>query len=89
MTKQTTFFGILLILLTQVVPASAADRDVARTRISARYVGHMHYYAAYPWWWHQPYVHRARTNYQPWPFAVRDPDYDRPHPDGVVGWRIF
>jgi len=72
------------------LPATAADRDIVFRQHAPRYVvARMHYYDAYPWWWHPPYAHRARTNYQPWPYFVRDPDYDRPNFDGVVGYRIF
>ena len=90
MAKPTTIFAVLFAFAILSLPAAAADRDIVRTKVvSTRYIGHMHYYDAAPWWWHPPYVHRARTNYQPWPHFFRDPDYDRPHYDGVVGFRIF
>lgn len=89
MAKSLTTFAVLFAFAILSLPAAAADRTVRTKAVSTRYVGHMHYYDAYPWWWHPPYVHRARTNYQPWPFFFSDPDYDRPHYDGVIGYRIL
>ena len=91
MANRTMILAVLLAFVIPSLPAAAADRTVVRTKVvSTRYVGHMHYYQAYPWWWHQPYSHRARTNYQPWPFVtVREPNYDLPHVDGVVGFRVL
>jgi len=86
MTKFATTLAALSVFAVASLPAAAADRTVALKRVS---VSHMHYYDAYPWWWHPPYAHRIRTNYQPWPYFVRDPDYDRPYYAGVVGFRIF
>lgn len=46
----------------------------------------LHYYDSFPWWWHPPYVKRARTYYLSWPVAHYPPDYDHPYPHGVVGF---
>ena len=91
MAKRMMIFAVLSAFVIPSLPAAAADRTIVRTKVvSTRYIGHMHYHQAYPWWWHAPYAHRARTNYQPWPFvAVREPGYDLPHVDGVVGFRVL
>ena len=87
--KILSIIAFLFVLTLPSLPAAAADRSAVAARGSRYVVARMHYYDAYPWWWHPPYAHRARTNYQPWPYFVRDPDYDRPNFDGVVGYRIF
>ena len=86
--KVLSIIALLSVFASTSLPAAAADQGAARGSRFAVAM-RMHYYDAYPWWWHPPYAHRARTNYQPWPYFVRDPDYDRPNFDGVVGYRIF
>lgn len=98
MISTLTLLGTMVLLS---LPAGAAERQAGvrnldQYEFSSRHrgwrhhrVSRLHYYDSYPWWWHPPYVHRARTYYLPWPHAVRHADYDLPHVSGVAGYPIF
>jgi hypothetical protein len=49
----------------------------------------MHYYEPYPWWWIPPHVERVRTNYVKWHRTYSERPYNRPHPNGVVGYTVI
>jgi hypothetical protein len=49
----------------------------------------MHYYSAYPWWWHQPHLARVQTNYVKWQNTYYEGGYDAPQPSGVVGYTVI
>lgn len=80
------------LLVVGQVSAGAGDLALPgphHSRYAAYKVRHMHYYDPYPWWWHQPYVARARTNYIKWQNTYYERPYDLPHPDGVVGYTVI
>jgi hypothetical protein len=62
------------------------DEFSSRQRSEPGRVARMHYFDPYPWWWHPPYLKRARTNYLGWPHSVYPPDYDSPYFGGVAGY---
>lgn len=97
--KLLAFAAIAFVL--QIQPGSAKTKGTQSTGIAQidnhefssshrgkRYkrVARMHYYDPYPWWWHQPHVARARTNYLGWPHSNYPVNYERPFFDGVVGY---
>ncbi len=87
-------FGIVAILSAPVqangvkqsgIHAFAQHEFSSRHR-GSRHVTRMHYYDPYPWWWHPPFVKRARTNYLGWPHSNYPPFYDKPYFGGVTGY---
>jgi hypothetical protein len=81
---------IIAAVFLSAVPAHAEHSASAAAEISAaRKVRPMHYYSAYPWWWHQPHLARVQTNYVKWQNTYYEGGYDAPQPSGVVGYTVI